>query len=212
MQLAHYVMGREPFRLATTTGSSSELATSTQAINLNLQPNTLEPQNANNYALQQASTYPPELPSVQHQSISTTTAATSDWLINSAKEATSASPYEHYLRSSKSADFFVRLNQTSSLHRTTTQHSSPIGLTLAKLEQAATTKRDSIPNGSFEQSDFSDLIVRYVDLSLVRNMIAQYIIEIAFISVILIYLFYYFRKISQVSLDCSLEHVYLSNF
>lgn len=46
----------------------------------------------------------------------------------------------------------------------------------------------------------NDFILQYVDLNLVRKMIAQNLIEILFICVIITYLVFYFSQISRVSI------------
>ena len=50
-----------------------------------------------------------------------------------------------------------------------------------------------------EQADFVSRLGQYVDLSLVRKVIAQNMAEIIVVCVILIYLVYYFSQISKVS-------------
>lgn len=197
MQPAQSVMGKEPFRLDTgSSSSSSELVTS-QAINPSPQPITKAPQNADEYNLQdstRAKLY--SSPAQQLPSTGTSATVAADWLIRDARETTTPTTFEHHIRTSKqSADSLVRLNQM--LHKTA--NASFTAATPAARLQAPETSDVGLANGVDESNGFGDLIVRYVDLSLVRNMIAQYIIELVIISVILIYLFYYFRRISQVS-------------
>lgn len=63
----------------------------------------------------------------------------------------------------------------------------------------------SSSTSSTSNNMFSDFILQYVNLNLVRKMIAQNQIELIFICVIITYLIYYFSQISRVSRQITID-------